>query len=170
VNEALAMELATEFGPCPNSPRLPNGALTPAAAAALVWEDVVELPDPELRVAPGHALTGKPAYLEILSPRTLHTTTTAFGHEVELSVTSVLDVSWGDGTTETNITRTGGPWPTGDITHTYTDITVQAPVRVTQRWRATWKVGAQTGVIADQLFTETTLPLEVRQLQGVRER
>ena len=171
VNEALAMELATTYGPCPNSPRLPNGALAPAAAAQLVWEDIVELPDPEVRIAPGHAITGKPAYLEVLSPRTLTHTTTAFGQTVELTVTSVLDVDWGDGTPpQRNLTEHGGPWPDGDITHVYTDLHHAAPVKITQRWQARWRVGTETGVIADQLFTESTLPLEVRQIQAVRER
>ena len=170
-NEATAIRLATEYGTCPNSPRQANGALTPAAAAALIWEDTVELPDPQLQIKPGYAITGKPIYLEITSPRTIRTTTTAFGHAVELTVTSVLDIDWGDGTpVERNVTRQGGPWPTGDITHVYTDTTNQAPVRVTQRWKASWRVGSQTGVIADQLFTESTLLLPVRELQAVRER
>jgi hypothetical protein len=171
VNEQMAIDLATEYGPCPNSPRLPNGALTPAAAANLIWQDIVELPDPQLQIRPGHAITGKPAYLEVLSPRTLTETTTAFGQTVELTITSVLDVDWGDGTpADRNLTKLGGPWPTGDITHVYTDLATAAPVKVTQRWHATWRVGAQTGAIADQLFTESTLPLEVRQIQAVRDR
>lgn len=170
-NELLAIELAREYGICENSPRRQDGTVAPATAAALVWQDSVELPDPVLEIDPGHAITGKPAYLEITSPRTIRTTTTAFGHDVELTVTSVLDIDWGDGTGgETNVQREGGPWPTGDITHVYTDTYAQAPVHVIQRWKASWRVGSQTGVIADQLFTESTLPLPVREIQAVRER
>ena len=169
-NEMLAIKLAGEYGICPNSPRRQDGTLAPATAAALVWQDSVELPDPVLQIKPGHAITGKPAYLEITSPRTIRTTETAFGHAVELTVTSVLDIDWGDGTVERNVTRQGGPWPAGDITHVYTDTIDRAPVRVTQRWKASWRVGSQTGVIADQLFTEATLPLPVRELQAVRDR
>jgi hypothetical protein len=122
-------------------------------------------------VRPGHAITGKPAYLEVNSPRTIRTTETAFGHTVELTITSVLDVDWGDGSPqERNLTRQGGPWPSGDITHVYTDLATAAPLTVTQRWHATWRVGTQTGVIADQLFTRATLPLEVREIQAVRDR
>jgi hypothetical protein len=169
-NEMLAIQLASEYGICQNSPRRLDGTLDPATAAALVWQDSVELPDPVLEVKPGHAITGKPAYLEISSPRTLRTTTSAFGHAVELSVTSVLDIDWGDGTVERGVTRQGGPWPSGDISHVYVDTYQQAPVHVTQRWKATWRVGTQSGVITDQLFTESTLPLPVRELQAVRER
>ena len=169
-NETLAIELAREYGPCPNSPRRQDGSVAPATAAALIWQDSVELPDPQLQVKPGHAITGKPAYLEVTSPRTITTTTSAFGHAVELTVTSVLDIDWGDGTIERNVTRQGGPWPTGDITHVYTDTSAAAPLHVVQRWSATWRVGNLTGQIDDQLFTETTLSLPVRELQAVRER
>ena len=168
--ETRAVDLARQYGTCPNSPRQPNGGLTPAAAAALIWQDRVELPDPVLAIKPGHAVTGKPAYLEVTSPRTIRMNTTAFGHAVELTVTSVLDIDWGDGTLERNVTRQGGPWPHGDITHVYTDTQAEAPVHVTQRWKASWRVGNQTGVIADQLFTESTLLLPVREIQAVRER
>jgi hypothetical protein len=169
-NEMLAIELAGQYGICQNSPRRLDGTLDPATAAALLWQDSVELPDPELEIKPGHAITGKPAYLEITSPRTIRTTTTAFGHAVELNVTSVLDIDWGDGTVERNVTRQGGAWPEGDIAHVYVDKFELAPVHVTQRWKATWRVGSLTGVIDDQLFTESTLPLPVRELQAVRER
>ena len=169
-NEILAVKLASEDGTCPNSPRRQDGTLAPSTAAALVWQDSVELPDPVLQIRPGHAITGKPAYLEINSPRTVQTTTTAFGHQVELTVSSLLDIDWGDGTIERNVTRQGGPWPSGDITHVYTDTKAPARVHVTQRWKASWRVGNQTGVIADQLFTESTLELPVRELQAVRDR
>lgn len=169
-NETTAISLARQYGICPNSPRRQDGTLDPATAAAFIWQDSVELPDPVIEIKPGHAITGKKAYLEVTSPRTIRTTTTAFGHAVELTVTSVLDIDWGDGTVERNVTRQGGPWPTGDITHVYTDTIDRAPVHVTQRWKASWRVGSQTGVIADQLFTEATLPLPVRQLQAVRDR
>ena len=169
-NEMLAIKLASEYGICPNSPRRQDGTLAPSTAAALIWEDSVELPDPELQIKPGHAITGKAAYLEITSPRTVRTTTTAFGHEVDLTVASVLDIDWGDGTVERNVTRQGGPWPTGDITHVYTDTNAATPVHVTQRWKASWRVGNLTGVIDDQLFTESTLQLPVRELQAVRDR
>lgn len=169
-NEMQAIQLAEQYGICPDSPRQANGAFTPAAAAAMIWEDSVELPDPILQIKPGHAITGKPAYLEVVSPRTITTTTSAFGHAVELNVTSVLDIDWGDGTVERNVTRKGGAWPSGDITHVYTNTNPQQPVHVTQRWKATWRVGNLTGTIADQLFTESTLQLPVRELQAVRER
>lgn len=169
-NEATAIQLVTEYGICPNSPRRQDGTLAPATAAALVWQDSVELPDPVIEIKPGHAITGKPAYLEVTSPRTLRTTTSAFGYAVELTVTSVLDIDWGDGTIERNVTRQGGPWPSGDLTHVYIDTKAQAPVHVTQRWKASWRVGGQSGVIADQLFTEATMNLPVRELQAVRDR
>jgi hypothetical protein len=169
-NEARAVQLASQYPICANSPRRADGTVDPATAAALIWQDSVELPDPVLHIEPGHAITGKAAYLEINSPRTITKQATAFGHTVQLEVNSVLDVDWGDGTVERNLTRHGGAWPTGDISHVYTNTADAVPVRVTQRWRATWRVGTRTGTIADQLFTESTLPLPVRQLQAVRDR
>ncbi|HUP85884.1 MAG TPA: hypothetical protein VM143_09480 [Acidimicrobiales bacterium] len=169
-NEAKAVTLANQFPICTNSPRRANGTVDPATAAALIWRDSVELPDPTLHIEPGYAITGKPAYLEVGSPRGVNKQAAAFGHAVQLEVTSLLDVDWGDGTIDRNITRQGGPWPTGDITHTYTDTADAIAVHVTQRWRATWRVGTQTGTIADQLFTESTLSLPVKELQAVRDR
>jgi hypothetical protein len=168
--EQTAIRLASEYGICPNSPRQANGAVTPAAAAEMFWQDSVELPDPVLEIKPGYAITGKAVYLEINSPRSVTEETTAFGHSVQLNVTSVLDIEWGDGSVERNVTRPGGPWPSGDITHVYTSTNGATPLKVTQRWHATWRVGSLTGAITDQLFTESTMNLDVRQLQAVRDR
>ena len=167
--EQLALRLVPRYGACSNSPVRRGGAPAPAVVAAQVWREQVQLPAPALTIAPGFALTGKPAYLEVGAPRRVQATYEALGESVAIDATSVLDVDWGDGTVETGLTRQGGPWPERDISHVYTpvgDLTGTAPLR----WSATWRVGQATGRIDDGLLTTGALPLEVRQLQAVRDR
>ncbi|HET9444279.1 MAG TPA: hypothetical protein VFO65_13195 [Acidimicrobiales bacterium] len=169
VYEQLALRLVPRYGACSNSPVRRGGAPAPAVLAAQVWREQVQLPAPALTIAPGFALTGKPAYLEIATPRRVQASYEALGESVFIDATGVLDVDWGDGTVETGLTRHGGPWPEGDISHVYThvgDLTVTA----TLRWTATWRVGQSSGRIDDGLLTTGALPLEIRQLQAVRDR
>ncbi len=168
-NEFRALRLVGEHGSCSNSPVRTPDRPTPGVAAALAWERQVQLPEPSLRIAPGWALTGKTAYLEIMGPRELNREYEALGYPITIDATSTLDVDWGDGTVERDLRRRGGPWPDGDITHVYTDVGTYT-VTVTQRWTANWRVGAQRGVIADRLLTTGTLQLEARQVQAVRNR
>jgi hypothetical protein len=53
--------------------------LSPAAAAQQVWRDQVKLPPPEPYIAPGKAITGLRAFLEIGGPRTKTQTFNVFG-------------------------------------------------------------------------------------------
>jgi len=168
-NEMRALRLLGTYPPCSNSPVPPRGATSPGVAAALAWERQVQLPQPGLHIAPGWAITGKAAYLEVTGPRELVHDDEALGYPISIEATSTLDVDWGDGTVERGISRRGGPWPAGDITHVYTHIGTYT-VTVTQRWTATWRVGNQRGVIADRLLTSASLPIEARQLQAVRNR
>src|SRR5438132_2516639 len=51
---------------CPSSPaRIAPPAPTPAQVALLIWQTQVPLPHPSPYIAPGYAITGKRAYLEI---------------------------------------------------------------------------------------------------------
>lgn len=168
-NELRSLRLVAAHGVCSNSPTPAPTRPTPGVAAALAWERQVQLPEPGLRIAPGWALTGKTAYLEIMGPRELDREYQALGYPITIAATSILDVDWGDGTVERGIRRRGGPWPSGDITHVYTDLGTYT-VTVTQRWTANWRVGSQQGVIADRLVTTGSLQLEARQVQAVRNR
>lgn len=168
-NELRSLRLVASHGVCSNSPTPAPTRPTPGVAAALAWERQVQLPEPALRIAPGWALTGKTAYLEIMGPRELDREYQALGYPITIAATSILDVDWGDGTVERGIRRRGGPWPSGDITHVYTDLGTYT-VTVTQRWTANWRVGSQQGVIADRLVTTGSLQLEARQVQAVRNR
>lgn len=168
-NELRSLRLVPAYGVCSNSPVAPRARPTPGVAAALAWERQVQLPGPSLRIAPGWALTGKTAYLEVMGPRELNREYEALGYPITIDATSTLDVDWGDGTVERGIRRRGGAWPEGDITHVYTDLGTYT-VTVTQRWTANWRVGTQRGVIADRLVTIGSLQLEARQVQAVRNR
>ena len=168
-NELRSLRLVPAHGVCSNSPVAPRARPTPGVAAALAWERQVQLPEPALHIAPGWALTGKTAYLEVTGPRDLNRQYEALGYPIAIDATSTLDVDWGDGTVERGIRRRGGPWPDGDITHVYTDLGTYT-VTVTQRWTANWRVGTQQGVIADRLVTTGSLQLEARQVQAVRNR
>ena len=51
---------------CPNSPtRTAPQAASPAQIALLIWQTQIPLPHPAPYIAPGYAITGKRAYLEI---------------------------------------------------------------------------------------------------------
>lgn len=147
-----------------------RAAPEPAAAADELargfWE-VRVLPAPTLDVVPGYALTGKPVYLQIAGPRQRRfDVDNPIGTDVAITATSRYLVEWGDGTT-TATSSQGGPWPGGDVTHTYTRAAPAVTVTVTQLWEASWSAGAAAGDLAG-LRTSSTLTLPVRQLQAVR--
>jgi hypothetical protein len=171
-----AMRLGGADTICPTSPVDPAGNVTPAGAAAHVWHRVT-LPDHELWIAPGVAITGLPAYLEINGAPD-HAVTfgpdDALGYTVTIEAGSTYDIDWGDGTTLTGVTSQGGPYPNGDLRHSYQVVQTDNTVSVTQRWTARWTAtgNGQTvsGVIDadDTLYTSAALPLEIRQIQAVR--
>jgi hypothetical protein len=147
----------------------------PAASgiAADVWQHVENLPVPTLRIEPDFAITGKRVFLQIAGARTwTRTIDNPIGDDVVITATSDYVIDWGDPTyAGPDVTTSqGGPYPNGDVTHVYTDETPRTEIRVTQRWRATWRAGTTTGSL-DQLTTQAApLPLEVRELQAVRDR
>ena len=170
-NELRSLDYVGRYGVCSNSPERPAANRTPSlpAIAAQAWRDQVTLPDPQPRIAPGWAITGKPSYLEDLAPTTQHGTFEAFGYDVEVvATTTAIDVDWGDGSpTERNITKQPRPWPDGEITHVYQHV---QPVTVTviRHWSARWRIGNATGTLTEPLATTATIPLEVRDVIAVR--
>ena len=125
------------------------------------------LPSPVLRTAPDHAITGKLVYLEIGGAREQRfDVANPLGDDVVVTATSRYVVDWGDGTTDRTSSQ-GGPWPHGDVTHTYTHKSPAATITVTQLWSARWTAGGAAGDL-DDLRTTSTLGLRVTDLQAVR--
>ena len=150
--------------PCP-------GATTPpppsATQLAQQWAKTAHLPVPGLTVRPGYAVTGLTAYLEIAA----HTPWTATfadpirADTITASCASVgFDVDWGDGN-RTSTTSVGGPYPSGDVTHVYTQASSGVALAVTEHWSCTWadQVG-DSGTISG-LASAGAAPLEVREIQ-----
>ncbi len=172
-NEAVARGLGPSSGWISRLPDCtPAAVSSPAEVAdglARSFWDVRVLPSPVLKVVPDYAITGKPVYLQIEGPRdqAFHVDN-PIGDDVAIAATSRYVVDWGDGTTETT-TSQGGPWPSGDVTHTYTDAAAAMKITVTQLWSAAWTAGPAGGELGD-LRTTSTLALPVTQLQAVRNR
>lgn len=139
----------------------------PDDAARKFWE-VRILPKPALEVVPGYALTGKPVYLQIHGdPARAFDVDNPLGDDVTISASSTYEIDWGDHSPTTRTSSQGGPWPNGDVTHTYVNVTPGTTITVTQRWSATWRAGASGGQL-DGLQTTGTLTFPVTQLQAVR--
>lgn len=139
---------------------------TPDDLARRFW-DVRLLPTPGIEVVPDFAVP-KPVCLQIHGEpaKTFHVDN-PLGDDVAITATSSYEIDWGDGSPWQTTTSQGGPWPSGDVTHTYTHMAPAATITVTQRWTATWAAGATRGTL-DGLRTATSLALPVTQLQAVR--
>lgn len=144
--------------------------VSPAAAAQIAWERLVRLEKPSPRIQPGEAITGKPAYLEIGGSRTGSWHFDEFGFGIDLSATSTYEVDWGDGTTSHGVTSIGGPWPSGDVRHVYTDAG-RFTVTVRQVWSATYVINGSGGTVPGTLRTQGTIAdFPVVEVQAVRNR
>ena len=171
--EVLALQYYGEYGPCPGSPPAP-AVPSPGAVALQLWRDQVQLAQPGVEIPPGKAIVGKAAFLQIGGPREQAWYFDALGYGIDITATSTYDVDWGDGTVDTGLTSQGGPWPDGDINHTY-QRSGAYDVVVTQRWTATWTAvgptGPAGGTIEGVLETQQVLAdFPVEQIQAVRDR
>jgi hypothetical protein len=150
---------------CPDDEAAPD----PTGAVHAVWTAAAFLPDNDLHVAPGWAMTGMPAYLEVQGERTFEHRTdlpAPFSMAVTFEGSAEYEVDWGDGTVTGPHASAGGPHPEGDIVHTYAD-TTQTEVVVTATWTGVWSVGEHRGELPP-IERRHELPLEVRELQSVR--
>jgi hypothetical protein len=140
--------------------------------AEAAWQEVKNLPVPTLAIEPDHAITGKKVYLQIAGERSWsETVDNPIGDDITITATSDYAIDWGDQRqAPTTTTSQGGPWPSGDVTHTYTDAAQARTITVTQRWTATWRAGQATGNLTDLRTQAQPLTFEVRQLQAVRDR
>jgi hypothetical protein len=173
--EARALGQIAEYGYCPTSPLQDLPQVSADVAAEHLWREQVNLPSPTLTIAPGRAVTGLRAYLEIGGAQTSrHGPMGAFGYAITITTSSTYDIDWGDGTVVTGVASQGGPYPDGDVHHVYQRVDDGNVVTVTQRWTATWTAtgphGSTGGTIAGVLSTSSSLPLPVGQIQAVRNR
>ena len=150
----------------------PIPTLSPGAAAQMVWRDQMKLPPPQPYIAPGKAITGLRAFLEIRGPRPATQSVNVFGYALTINATvSSYDVDWGDGSWSRGLTSSGGPWPHGDVRHVYTTQGTYT-VRVLERWAGTWSVaGGGSGSVDGALSSEGRIDaFPVMQVQAVRNR
>ncbi|MCC5949956.1 MAG: hypothetical protein JJT89_16000 [Nitriliruptoraceae bacterium] len=142
----LAMERVADpgsVGLCPGDPADPAGAEDPPVGEPeVVLTFVQEVTPPEPRIVPGYMITGMVAYLETGRDLTIEETVDAgppgLPVLVELRATGSYTVEWGDGTVTGPHDTPGGPWPDGDVTHTYERAdTVDIVVRDT--WELQWR-------------------------------
>lgn len=143
-----------------------GNAASPIDAVYRVWTQDIGLPDPIVALPPGRAIAGLDICMILSGPQTMTFDKTVFGYRVQIEATSTYDVDWGSNDSRpgqrsdryTTGKTTQGAYCDrgGTIRHQYTR---RGPVTivVTQRWTAQWRVGADSGVIADELRTTTTL-------------
>lgn len=152
-------------------PGCPGAAIDPTAVAYSFLRTMTP-PDTQPHIDPGHAITGKAAFLEQRTTADTQTFGTVLGPlTISLRATD-FTVDWGDGSDRDHgpFTSPGGPWPDGPAHHTYTDAGA-VDVVLTQRWSAHWEIpGVQAGDIPGVTSTDTIAGFEVRQLQAVRNR
>ena len=137
-----------------------------------------QLPRPDLYIAPGFALTGLETYLDtgalhgLTYDRLLPVVIGPFSFDVEVSATGQTTVDWGDGTPPITYDVPGGPYPDGQIRHTYRDAS-NVTVTVTDSWiidfRATTAGGAVlTDTVIAELDQVVIEDFEVREFRAVR--
>ena len=173
--EGTSLTPGTDFGNISGSlfvetPRCPpepgeEAVIDPRVLAMEGWEEVV-LPKPQPYIAPGWAITGKYAYLETRGQlRHEFTKGTPIG-PLQITSTGRYYVDWGDGERTGPHSAEGGPWPDGEITHTYIDVG-HYDVVVTEEWTANWSLGPASGSLSGQRTVGRIDDFRVEQLQVV---
>jgi hypothetical protein len=139
----------------------------------------IPLPEPELEIDPGFALTGMPAYL-VIGNQDGFTVIEALAGWGAMQVTftpDAFEVDWGDGTVE-QITdgRTGVSWngpAAQQISHVYADsdrhrgVDGNTVVTVSSTWSAEWSVAGFAGTVNGMVIDEA-FDLPVREYRAVR--
>jgi hypothetical protein len=152
-------------------PGCPGGIVTPRDVA---FSFVRTMPPPDTgpSIAPGHAITGKPAYLQQATTQATQTFATVLGPLTITLQATDFTVDWGDGSATDNgpFASPGGAWPDGQAKHTYTKAQ-KRDVVISQRWVAHWEIpGVDAGDINGVRSTDTIAGFDVRQLQAVRDK
>jgi hypothetical protein len=137
------------------------------------------LPEPQLEIDPGFALTGMPAYL-VIGNQEDFTVTEQLGGWGTMQVAftpTAFEVDWGDGTVEVVADgRSGARWngPSAQqISHVYIDsdrdraVDGNTMVTVTSTWSADWSVAGFSGTVPGMVIDES-FDLPVREYRAVR--
>lgn len=155
----------TDYPDCPPDPARPAEPESPRTYAVRFWQEI-PLPVPNPKIAPGRAITGKLAYLETRGEmRHSYATDTPVG-PLRIEATGEYHVDWGDGSTTGPYTVEGHAWPDGEITHQYIDVG-NYDVVVTERWTATWTLGAASGRLTELRTVGRIDNFPVQQIQAV---
>jgi hypothetical protein len=166
---------ATHIPACPTNP---DAALPSQYRVALSFWRQENLPHPSLTSRPDYAITGRPTYLEIGGPPSLDVDIAdpVSGQVVHVHATSVYTVNWGDrwadpsdarSASTTVTTSQGGPYPDGDVIHTYRHVDGHLMIAVRQEWTANWSAGPGLGGPLIGLHTDAELPFHVEQVQAI---
>ncbi|MGH3666050.1 MAG: hypothetical protein ACRDU8_08190 [Egibacteraceae bacterium] len=146
----------------------------PGALAQQLWAEAVQFPQPQPEVKPGEALTGLPAYLEIDGDDAPEWSfDTPVGTQIVLSATPRYEITWGDGSPDTETEKSGEPYPGGpqEITHLYLDA-ARNQIEVRAYWTGQWSLagmgGGNLGENPNPSIGSFDLP--VGEVQAVRER
>ncbi|MEN3315695.1 MAG: hypothetical protein V7605_1929, partial [Acidimicrobiaceae bacterium] len=158
--------IGSNYPRCPSDPGGPGTPVIDARTVAMQGWEQVDLPKPQPYIAPGWAITGKPAYLETRGRlHQVFTRSTPIG-PLEIDSGATYSVDWGDGETTGPYSVEGAPWPDGQITHTYINVGTY-DVSVTETWGATWRLGPVSGQLGGQQTTGTLNDFRVEQIQAV---
>jgi hypothetical protein len=158
---------ALAFNQCLNSPPGPPPPTPGEIAEPFVRNIPLPVPNPE--IDPGYNITGLLAYLETKSTTSHAVNGTTVLGPISVTARGAYYVNWGDGTPEQGpFTFEGEPYPRGRITHLYENEGLYN-VTVREAWTADWNLGGDSGTVTG-LQTAATIPLEVRELQAVRQR
>jgi hypothetical protein len=161
---------ASDIGAQPAGPAAaaPGSARPPTTTDADVSH---ALGSPQPRIEPGRAIAGKTAYLEIdgTARRSFTIADRTGGPDVHVDATPRYRVDWGDGTV-VETSSGGGPWPNGDVTHTY-QRAGHYDVVVTAEWTGRWATAGGDGGDLDGITTAGRITgFPVTEVQPVRER
>ena len=150
-------------------PGCPSTVVSPEQVAYSFVREV-GAPDPRPEIAPGHAITGKKAYLE--TPGSVETTVqrpTLLGPLVLVFRPTTFTVDWGDGSGTDTFTAPGRPYPSGTATHVFTD-TGRYDVVVRQRWAVSWSLAGGGGTLGVTGAPSDIPQFEARELEAIRSR
>ncbi len=126
----------------------------PATAAEIRRAvESVGLPALSVQIQPGgRTLVNVPTIFFVDAPTFQHSTV-LLGQAVDITATPArFTWSHGDGTTQTT-TSPGAPYPSADVTHTYTRVAAALAPRVDVGYRVTYRVNGGEMLTVDQLVT-----------------
>ncbi len=120
------------------------------------YEITRSLPIPKPSFDPPFTLVSVPAFLSSGATLSDHLDLSTPIGRVIADATGTLDINFGDGTSDLSTNLLGGPYPTGNITHTWSNTGCYL-VDVTVDWTVLYQTPNGTGQI-NGLTTDATIP------------